>query len=153
MICANCGGTIHVNSPCEDCKISYEDMINNISHMEMKRLFKKMYTLMQDHQDITLEESLLACELENSSFILPTLLKEDDLGIIQLPNNDGKKYIALCTDIEEFKKFKNDELTPITNSWSNLLKLLNDNCEGFVINVFSEECVLSRKYLDDFFKG
>ena len=40
MICASCGGTIHVNQACEDCGIEYMEMLNAINIWETLRLTK-----------------------------------------------------------------------------------------------------------------
>ena len=150
MICANCGGTIHVNKPCKDCGISYDDMMNNISHEEMKRLFRKFGDIQMNQEEMFIEESLMACELENSSLILPAQITENSVGYISVPNPEGEgKFIVLCTDMDEFRNFEED-FTPLTNSWKCFMLLLDDD-EGFAINIFGECCVLGRGFLDQYF--
>ena len=99
MICANCGGTIHVNKPCKDCGISYDDMMNNISHEEMKRLFRKFGDIQMNHEEMFIEESLMACELENSSLILSAQITENLLGYISVPNPEGEENSLSCAPI------------------------------------------------------
>ena len=151
MICANCGGTIHIGKPCEDCGIEYKTMINSIRHPEMKRLFKKIDEIQTRHGNIDIESSLMACELLNSSLILPAKVEKDALGIVELPGPKNKKFIALATDMDEFNKGF-EELTPLTNSWNLFLDLLHDGVEGFVINPFSEAVVLGRGFLNPYFE-
>ena len=148
MRCANCGGTIHVNEPCEDCGIRYDEMLENIQHTEMKRLFKKIESLQKEHESIAIEASLMACELENSSLILPAKIEEDSLGIIHLPVKGEGHYLVLCTDMDEFKSL--ECLTPLTNSWEMLLQLLEDG-DGVAININSDSCFLENKFLKQFF--
>lgn len=152
MICANCGGTIHVNQPCEDCKISYDDMLNGISHEEIKRLFKKLDDAMKRHRDATLEASLLACELENSSFILPIHVMEDSLGFVLVESEKNKNFLAVFTDMEAYSRFDGDT-TPTTNSFKRILDILDENISGIVINPFDEvSCALDKEYFEKFFK-
>ena len=149
MICASCGGTIHVNESCKDCGIEFKRMLNDISHGEMKRLFKRIDE--NNSRNIDLEASLMACELLNSSLILPACIENDRLGIVQLPGIKNRKFIAVVTDMDEFNQgFKS--LTPLTNSWQRLLDLLDDDVEGFVINPFGECCYLGRDFLNPYFE-
>ena len=151
MRCASCGGTIDVDEHCEDCGIDYMDMLNAIEHREMKRLFVKMEEMIRNHEDVTLESSLLACEFENSSFILPVILDEDSISVINLPGPDNNNYIAILTDMDEFRNPFFENITPLTNSWEAILTLRNDASNGFVINPLNEAVVISNEYLKDYF--
>ena len=150
MICANCGGTIHINEPCTKCGIAYDDMINSIEHPEIKRLFKTIEKRQNNREGIEMDESLMACELLNSSMILPIRRTDKGMDALQIPGPDGKTYLAIFTDIDEFKR-GNVEMTPVTNSWDLLIALLNDNLNGFVINVFGEAVIFTRDFLDLYF--
>ena len=150
MKCANCGGTIHINEACTKCGIAYDDMINSIEHPEIKRLFKTIEKRQNNREGIEMEESLMACELLNSSMILPIRLNDKGMDALQIPGPDGKTYLAIFTDIDEFK-LGNVEMTPVTNSWSLLMDLLNDNLNGFIINVFGEAVIFTRQFLDVYF--
>ena len=150
MICAKCGGTIHINEACTKCGIAYDEMINSIEHPEIKRLFKTIEKRQNNHEDILMEESLMACELLNSSMILPIRLADKGMDALQIPGPGGKTYLAIFTDIDEFK-LGNVEMTPVTNSWSLLMDLLNDNLNGFIINVFGEAVIFTRQFLDVYF--
>ena len=150
MICARCGGTIHVNEACEDCRISYEEMLDSISHKEMKNLFKKIESKGECCSNVDLEASLMACELAGSSMILPAEIDGDSFGWVELPGPKGKKYIVLCTDMDEYHKAF-DEVTPLTNSWRRLLKLLHKDCGGFLINPFGESCYVEMGFIERFF--
>jgi hypothetical protein len=151
MICASCGGTIHVNQACEDCGIKYMEMLNGIQHHEMKRLFKKIEEIQKHHGNIDMEASLMACELANASLILPAQIDDNSMGIVELPGPKNKKFIALATDMDEFNKGFED-LTPLTNPWNIILDLLHDDVEGFVINPFDEVVFLGRSFLNPFFE-
>ena len=152
MRCASCGGNILWDEPCDRCGIEYDEMLANISHPEMRRLFKRIDEMQDCCCDISLEASLMACELENSSLILPAMIDGDSWGIVQLPGPKKKEYIALCTDMEEFNKCFS-QLTPLTNSWKRQLELLEAGADGFVINPLGEVCFLEREYLDRYFSG
>jgi len=150
MICAKCGGTIHINEACTKCGIAYDEMINSIEHPEIKRLFKTIEKRQNNHEDILMEESLMACELLNSSMILPIRLTDKGMDALQIPGPDGKTNLAIFTDIDEFK-LGNVDMTPVTNSWKLLMNLLNDNLNGFIINVFGEAVIFTRQFLDVYF--
>lgn len=152
MRCANCGGTIHVNEPCVDCGIAYDEMLANISHDEMRRLFARIEELMENHKSIDIEASLMACELLNSSLILPAQIGDDSLGFLRIPGFDDNYYVVFCTDMNEFEKFKSD-FTPLTNSWRMFLELLEEESDGIVINLFDEACFLGKPFIDQFFRG
>ena len=85
MRCAKCGGLIHLDEDCPECGIGYREMLEGISHEEMRRLFKKIDELEGECRCIDLEASLMACELENSSLILPASMDGDNMGFVQLP--------------------------------------------------------------------
>ena len=150
MRCAKCGGLIHLDEPCQECKIDYREMLEGISHEEMRRLFKKIEELESGCRNIDLEASLMACELENSSLILPASMDEDNMGFVQLPGPNKREYIALCTDMDEFRKCF-DDLTPLTNSWKQQLTLLKGGADGFVINPMGEVCFLEKEYIQRYF--
>ena len=150
MRCPNCGGMVHPNEPCQDCKTEYDKLIDDISHPEMRKLFKKIKKLENDGESIEIESSLMACELENSSLILPARIDGDNWGFVVLPGPNDRQYIALCTDKEEYDKCFSD-LTPLTNSWKRQLGLLAIGADGFVINPAGEVCFLEREFLDRYF--
>ena len=152
MKCANCGGEIHFNENCKDCGIGYDEMIRNISHPEMKRLFKRMGELQEEHRDITLEESLMACEFENSSLIIAGQRDDDGQGVLATLGPDDKPYIALFTDLEEFNREEND-FDPLPNSWNVIMELLKENVNGFVINLYDVPAFIPRGYIDRYFGG
>lgn len=150
MRCAICGGAIDLNETCKGCGIEYDEMLEGISHPEMRRLFKRIEEKQDCCSHFDLEASLMACELENSSLILPAHIDGDKWGVVQLPGPKKRQYIALCTDMEEFNKCFS-ELTPLTNPWKNQLLLLESGADGFVINPAGEVCYLEGEYLDRFF--
>ena len=150
MRCSKCGGLIHLDEPCQECGIDYREMLEGISHEEMRRLFKKIEELESGCRNIDLEASLMACELENSSLILAASMDEDNMGFVQLPGPNKREYIALCTDMDEFRKCF-DDLTPLTNSWKQQLTLLKGGADGFVINPLGEVCFLEKEYIQRFF--
>ncbi len=152
MRCPKCGGMVHPNEPCQDCGIDYDDMIAGISHPEMKKLFKRIEKLESEGESIEIESSLMACELENSSLILPAKIDDESWGFVVLPGPNERDYIALCTDKEEYDKCFS-ELTPLTNSWKRQLRLLDIGADGFVINPLGEACFLEREFLERFFPG
>ncbi len=125
-------------------------MINGISHPEMKRLFKRIKKQQENHADTMMEESLMACELLNSSLILPIRKNEDIREVLQIPCPGGKIYLGVFTDAEEFRK-GNVEMTLFTNSWEMLFKLIGCGVDGLVINVFDEAVFIGKDFLDQYF--
>ena len=79
-------------------------MLANISHDEMRRLFARIEELMENHKSIDIEASLMACELLNSSLILPAQIGDDSLGFLRIPGFDDNYYVVFCTDMNEFEK-------------------------------------------------
>ncbi|WP_295113407.1 hypothetical protein [uncultured Methanobrevibacter sp.] len=83
MICPRCKGNIKKDENCESCGISYDEVIRTIRHDGMKNLFLKIEKKMQNHEDITVEESLLAVELVNSSLLIPVKVLNNSLENIR----------------------------------------------------------------------
>ena len=150
MRCANCGGTIHINEPCEDCGIAYDEMLEAISHPEMRRLFRRIEDLQENHKSVEVEASMMACELLNSSLILPAKINDDSFGFIHLPADRKNSFIVLCTDMDEFRHFEEMDLTPLTNSWDRFLELLEKN-DGVAINIFDVACFIDKNFMRRFF--
>ena len=150
MICPKCGGNISVNENCSKCGVSYDKMIDDISHDEMIRLLNRIYELMSQHKNIEIEASLLACELVNSSLLVPVDMHDDHMSVAGVQNFNGKKFIMLFTDSEEYDKC-NFNYKPRTNPFYRILELLEDDLDGFVINAGSMQCELSREYLKTYF--
>ena len=90
MKCTNCGGTIHINEACTKCGIAYDDMINSIEHPEIKRLFKTIEKRQNNREGIEMEESLMACELLNSSMILPIRRTDKGMDALQIPGSTAR---------------------------------------------------------------
>ena len=150
--CANCGGMIYLGEKCESCGIEYYDMVNDIRHSEMKRLFKKIEEIKDNHGDILLEGSLLACELENSTLIIPATIVGNEVHHIALPDKKGNPFFVAYTDMDEFRKSKCNEYVPLACSWKGILRLLRSfPAEGILINPFNEVVSMSNLYLDHFF--
>ena len=114
----------------------------------MKRLFKKIEKHQDEHTNIIIKESLMACELANSSLILPARLEDDCLGVIRMPVKGRGHYLVVCTDMEEFESL--GSFTPLTNSWHRFLELLEDG-DGVAINIKSDACFLENKFLKQYF--
>ena len=143
MRCAKCGGLIHLDEDCPECGIGYREMLEGISHEEMRRLFEKMEA--EDCCGITdLDVSLLACELMNSSLLfLVRDLGDGKAGLVCM-SVDRHKFVPLFTDIGECEK-------PLTNSWKQQLTLLEGGADGFVINPMGEVCFLEMEFLKQYF--
>lgn len=150
MKCANCGGKTHYKKPCEDCGIEYMDMLEDISHPEIKRIIKRVEDIQDNHGDIYLEASLMACELENSSLIVAGTVDEEGFELVHVPGPEDKLFIVLCTDMDEYRKCDYD-MIPMTNSWEHVLGLLREEVEGFVINPLGECCFIGRGLLGPYF--
>lgn len=116
----------------------------------MKQLFLKIGDLITKRENFQLEESLLACELLNSSLLIPIIINDDEKLEIKTVEFNRKNYILLFTDLEEYDKIISD-IVPRTNPFRVLLDLLDDDVEGFIINFAGEGCELSRKFIDHYF--
>ena len=81
MICAKCGGEVLVNEKCDKCGIEYSEMIEGIRHDELLKLLEKIEEMLSNHQSIELEESLLACELANSHFLVPAEARDNGIVV------------------------------------------------------------------------
>ena len=150
MICPKCGGNFHLNESCQKCRTPYSAVIEGIRHDEMKNLFLKIEDLMNNHRNFDIEESLLACELANSSFLIPLIIEDNKIGVMSIKDNRNRIFMLLFTDKEEYDKRVKD-IPPRTNSFRLLLDLLEDDIEGFVINIEGVTCELPRKFLNKYF--
>lgn len=150
MMCAVCGGNIRPSSSCNGCGISYDEMIDTIRHDEMIRLLEKIKRLTSSHEPVDLEVSLLACEIANSHFLVPAEVVGDTLQVSGIKSPDGKQFIMLFTDREEYDKCDFDKI-PATNPFKLCMDLLEDEDDGFVINVKGDAWVLPKDYLETFF--
>ena len=150
MICPKCGGIIHVDENCDKCGIDYHEMIDSIRHDEMKKLFVKIEELQLEHKRIGIEESLFAVELINSSLLIPLDVTDNRLSIMTV--SDGKHdFILLFTDKDAYETYVKEDIKPRTNPFNMILDLLDDDFEGFLINLGSETCAIGRKFLDKYF--
>ena len=150
MICPKCGGNFSVDERCQRCRTSYSEIISGIRHDEMKRLFVKIDDLMKSRRNFKIEESLLACELLNSSLLIPLTIVNDELGVVTVENGRGRRFMLLFTDKEEYDKSISD-IQPRTNPFRVILDLLEDGIEGFLINAGGVTCELTRKFLNLYF--
>ena len=58
----------------------------------MKNLFLKIEDLMKHHRNFDIEMSLLACELANSSLLVPLILEDDKMGVMSIKDNKNRTY-------------------------------------------------------------
>ncbi len=151
MICAKCGkGMVHQNRPCDHCGIGYDEMIDAISHDELIRLIERIDNNACGCECSFLDESLLACELWNAHFLVPIKMVDGKLAAMAVEDKKGKNYIMIFTDRNEYDKI-NSEIAPATNPFDVCLDLLDENFEGFVINVENQAFALSRGFLERYF--
>ena len=150
MICVNCGGTIELDENCPDCGIDYKEMLDKVRHPEMRRLFRKLKDLDKHHKRSKIDESLLVCELANSTLITAAKVEGDGFNLAYACNGKGRNSLILCTDMVEFKQFEEIGLTPLIMSWRSMLKFLEGDA-GVVINMSDECCVLEKEFLEMFF--
>lgn len=151
MICPKCGGNFSLNENCQKCNTPYSEIIEGIRHDEMKRLFLKMDELLENHKSIGIEESLLACELINSSLLVPITIVDDALSV-RTVKDKRRNFILLFTDKEEYDK-NNMDIPPRTNPFRTILDLMDEHIDGFIINIASVGCEIPRKYLERYFLG
>ena len=150
MICPRCGGNFRNNKPCDTCGITYEELIKSIRHDEMKKLFVKIGDMIEHHEDFTIEESLLAVELKNSSLLIPAKIVDGSLGAMTVEDEKNRRFITLYTDIDEYENAKTG-IEPLTNPFSEMVHLLDERLEGFVINKDSVACEIPKNFLKKYF--
>lgn len=151
MICPRCKGNIKKYENCEKCGISYRQLIKTIRHDEMKKLFLKIDKKMQNREDITVEESLLAVELVNSSLLVPVKIEDDTLAVMNVEDENHKMFIPLFTDKEEYDRLIRD-FDPSFNPFEEIVKLLEKPMTGFVINPGGIACGIGKKYIKKYFE-
>ena len=78
-----------------------------------------MNELMESHKSIDIEESLLACELINSSLLVPITIIDDSLSVLTVKDKK-RNYILLFTDKEEYDK-NNKDIPARTNPFRTIL--------------------------------
>lgn len=151
MICPRCGGEFSPKQNCLVCGSSYTEIINAIRHDELKNLFEKMDDLQLSHDGIEITESLLACELSNSSFLIPLTAENDQIAVMTVEDDKKRRYITLFTDYDAYQEYIKS-IPPMTNPFWVIMDLLDERMEGFVINPNDEACEISRKFLNRYFK-
>ena len=145
MICPKCGGNVHTDLPCDGCGITYTEMIDSIRHDAMRKLIRKG-NLSES------EEEALANEMKNASFLVPVVFIKSQMCAMTAEDELGRNYILLFTDRQEYDKNKMD-INPITNPFNEVLDLLDERFEGFVININSEAYGVDREFLNKHFAG
>jgi hypothetical protein len=150
MMCSRCGGHISMHSNCEKCNISYEEMIATTRHDEMKELFRKIKRMDENHENTDIEASLLACELLNSTLLIPVTFEGDSIGYSVGKDSRNRSYILLFTDKEEYDKTITG-IDPYTPEFKRgILPLLEDH-DGFSINKDGEVFNIGKEYFEVFF--
>lgn len=120
-------------------------MIDSISHDAMRKLIRKSNLSESD-------EEALANELKSSSFLVPVVFIKSLMCAMTAEDELGRNYILLFTDRDEYDKNKMD-ISPITNPFNEVLDLLDERFEGFVININSEAYGIDREFLNKHFSG
>ena len=151
MICLKCGGNIWIDSNCDRCGVSYNDMIGSISHNEMLKLLKRLRKKMQNHENTDIEESLLAVELMNSSLLVPTALTEGGFVVMTAFYDEGHEFILAFTDKGEYERHKNQNYQLLAWPFDALLELVGKGMEGLAINVGIDGCMLEKEFLMKYF--
>lgn len=126
-------------------------MIDTIRHDERICLLEKINRLTSSHKPVDLELSLLACELANSHFLIPSDVVDGSLQISGIKTPEGERFIMLFTDRKEHDKYGFDKV-PATSPFNICMELLKDEYYGFVINVKGIAWVLPKEYLEIFLK-
>lgn len=150
MKCANCGGTINLNENCPDCGIDYSEMLKKVRHTEMRRLFVKMKDLDRKHKCTDIEESLLACELANSSLIMPARIEGDSFTPAYVGDSKNNNNLILFTDMDAFEGIGDIGAEPLTVPWQSVFSYIEEG-DGVVINIFDECCCISTAFLRQYF--
>lgn len=150
MLCIRCGGEIRSDQPCTGCGMQYDEMMADISHEELIKLFERIARLESDNESTEIEQSLLACELSNSHLLVCVEINGQNLHFASTPDEDGDMFIMLFTDRKEYDKieFKNN---PVTVPFREYVRIVGKDCAGFVIDVRSSAFCIPRKFLEKFF--
>ena len=150
MMCMKCGGILHPNETCQDCGADYKEQIQSVRHDEMRKLFLKIEKTEKANEYSEVEESLMAAEVANSHLLVAVDFVGRRMMVKSFRDGDGKIYILLFTDLEEYEKMNYDvpaQAMPI----SLLAPLLGKKYAGFIVNVKSEAVFLTRKFVEKYF--
>lgn len=124
--------------------------MNENDHTELKRLLRKIDSAIKNREDITLLESLLACELINSRLLIPAVV--EDKGVrFNVITAKKDVLIPLFTDYEESQKF-DTSITALRKPFRAILQLIDVDVDGIAINPFGENCIIKNEYLHKYFE-
>lgn len=112
-------------------------MTRTITHKHLKRQFN----ILEETEDLT----ELFAELQFSTLLLPVSVENNTMGFPMLEMND-KRYAPVFTDIHEFNKCNVEEnFTLMPNGIGFYLNLLDEDFDGFIIDVEGERFPLTRE--------
>ena len=98
-----------------------------------------------DNFQKTGEMEQLYGELKYSTLIVP--INDDEFMTV---NVDGRKLISCFTDIHEYYKLNpGEDFQPRAYYFNFYLELLENGCQGFVLNPKSENFIISNDILDE----
>lgn len=124
----------------EDGKVRVENPELQLTALYFLQEFRKNpQAPMSDEVKETYEEMLV--HFGRGTYIVPT---EEEHGIPILRQKEGRAYLPLFTDLQEFQKFnREDKFKGGIVEAANVSRLVNDEMEGVVVNPFSINLVLN----------
>lgn len=124
----------------EDGKVRVENPELQLTALYFLQEFRKNpQAPMSDEVKETYEEMLV--HFGRGTYIVPT---EEEHGIPILRQKEGRAYLPLFTDLQEFQKFnREDKFKGGIVEAANVSRLVNDEIEGVVVNPFSINLVLN----------
>ena len=115
----------------------------------------------QEHKDLFYNELIKATfvcpvtivpEPEIGPDGLAKLTPESQVNIPMLSRTDGRRYFMAYTDTKEMKKWSGDERQQVFalsyDDYANMVMLADNAVEGFVINPFTENLIITKKMVD-----
>ena len=151
MNCTRCGGTIYLDESCKKCGISFEDMIDSVSHEEMLNLLKKLRKMMQNNEDTEIEESLLAVELINSNLLVPTCLTDRGFSVMTASYDKGREFIMAFTDVGKYERYEDTKYQILPWPFRALMELVENGVDGLIINSGSDGCMIDETFIKSYF--
>lgn len=124
----------------EDGKVRVENPELQLTALYFLQEFRKNpQAPMSDDVKATYEEMLV--HFGRGKYIVPT---EEEHGIPILKQKEGRAYLPLFTDLQEFQRFnREDKFKGGIVEAANVSRLVNDEMDGVVVNPFSINLVLN----------
>ena len=110
----------------------------------------------EEKEELPRLEEEMSVNVVRGKFIVPVLLdhvevdvKEAQVMLPRIANNEGKQFQPLFTDVNEFAKFNKDKQYKLNvMDFDTILKILDSSVEGVAINPLGMNIILSKETLN-----